>query len=147
MTIPIPVSASLTGRLADAPRLRETGSGTVYVRVRVHVFPRRPRHAGPDASWPEPVTVELVTFDAVATVLCQRFRFGDWFVASGRLEASRSNAPVSFIARRIGHDATRTSYTLRRSRPRPVRARSTGPALQPAGSGTAVDRRADDRSA
>lgn len=141
-----PVSTSLAGRIADAPRLQETSNGTVYVRVRVHVFPPRARHSDAAAHPPEPVTVELVAFDAVAAVLHQRFRFGDWFVASGRLDAGR-NGVESFIARRIGHDATRVNYTLRRSGKRPSRSKPAEPVRQVGSPGLGEDSLAGDRSA
>lgn len=121
----IPTSTSLVGRLAGDPRLQRSADGVVYVRVRAEVFPPQRRQADGTREKQPPVTVDLVGFDDAAEVLHHRFRFGDWFLASGRLKTNR-NGSLSFIARRIGHDAVNADYTVRRTRKRGARRRSDG---------------------
>lgn len=113
----IPTSTSLVGRLAGDPRLQRSSDGIIYIRVRADVFPPRRLQADGSREKQPPVPVELVGFDDVAEVLHHRFRFGDWFLASGRLKTGRNGA-LSFIARRIGHDAVNSDYTVRRTRRR-----------------------------
>jgi hypothetical protein len=115
MSTPIPMSTSLIGRLAGDPRLRYSANGTAYVRVRVDVFPPRRRSEDGQYVKTDPVACDLVAFAVIADVLHNRFRFGDWFIASGRLKDGRSAVP-SFIVSRIGHDAVNAVYTLRRTR-------------------------------
>lgn len=114
MSDPIPTSVSLAGRLAGDPRLRTSVDGTTYVRVRVDVFPPRRRQQDGEHEPSRPLACDLVGFEKVANVLHSRFRFGDWFVASGQLNPGKGGTP-SFIARRIGHDAVHADYTLRRT--------------------------------
>ncbi|RPF21434.1 single-stranded DNA-binding protein [Myceligenerans xiligouense] len=121
----IPTSTSLIGRLAGDPRLQRSADGVVHVRVRADVFPPRRRHADGTREKQPPVTVDLAGFDEAAEALHHRFRFGDWFLASGRLKTNRNGSP-SFIARRIGHDAANADYTVRRTRKRGARRRSDG---------------------
>jgi len=125
MPAPFPTSTSLVGRLAGDPRLQKSADGVVYVRVRVDVFPPRRRQADGTREKQPPVLVELVGFDDVAETLHHRFRFGDWFVASGRAKV-RLDETQSFIAHRIGHDAVNADYTVRRTRKPPVRRRPDG---------------------
>lgn len=115
MSNPIPMSTSLVGRLAGDPRLRRAANNTAYVRIRVDVFPPRRRSENSDYVKSDPVACNLVAFADIADVLHNRFRFGDWFIASGRLKDGRSAVP-SFIASRIGHDAVNAVYTVRRTR-------------------------------
>lgn len=117
----IPTSASLEGRLVADPVLQHTHNGKPFVQVRVEAEPRPQRLD--DGTFTDQPAVEctLVVFDKAAERVARRFRFGDRFVASGRIKADpqndRADAPLCFVARRIGHDAARTVYRVTRTRP------------------------------
>jgi single-strand DNA-binding protein len=112
----IPTSVSLEGRLAADPVLQRTRTGRSFVRVRVEAEPVPvPLEDGQFADVPA-VPCDLVVFGKAADRMTSRFRFGDRFVASGRVKTT-SGSEAWFVARRIGHDAARTTYRVTRARP------------------------------
>lgn len=117
MSEPIPTSVSLEGRIAGDPQLNHSDDDRPYVRVRVDAEQPPRRQADGRFEKQPPVVCELVAFGAAAETLSRRFRFGDVFVASGRLTTNTRGA-VSFVARRIGHDAARTDYSVDRRKAR-----------------------------
>ncbi|GAA4707735.1 Single-strand binding protein family protein [Promicromonospora umidemergens] len=111
----IPTSVSLEGRLAADPVLQHTRAGRSFVRVRVEAE-AVPVSLGDGqfADFPA-VPCDLVVFGKAADRMTSRFRFGDRFVASGRVKTT-SDGEAWFVARRIGHDAARTTYRVTRAR-------------------------------
>ncbi|WP_454852145.1 single-stranded DNA-binding protein [Promicromonospora soli] len=110
----IPTSVSLEGRLAADPVLQHTRAGRSFVRVRVQADPVPvPLEDGQFADLPA-VPCDLVVFGKAADRMTTRFRFGDRFVASGRVKTTSDG--TWFVARRIGHDAARTTYRVTRAR-------------------------------
>ena len=112
-TSEIPTYVSLEGRLAADPVLQRSSAGGSFVRVRVEAQPPPVPLGGDQFADVVPVVCDLVVFGKAAARMTSRFRFGDWFVASGRLSEDGSTA---FIARRVGHDAARTAYRVNRAR-------------------------------
>lgn len=115
----IPTQMSLHGFIATAPDLSITGTGAArfYARIGVEQFRKES-----DGSFTrlDPVYADLVMFNKTAERAYDRFAVGDQFVASGyihtyeRERLGRSETVEQFVARRIGHDTARTSYTVER---------------------------------
>ncbi|MEU4360405.1 single-stranded DNA-binding protein [Promicromonospora sp. NPDC023987] len=110
----IPTSVSLEGRLTADPVLQHTRNGRSFVRVRVQADPVPVRlDDGQFADLPT-VSCDLVVFGTAADRMTSQFRVGDRFVASGRVRTTADG--TWFVARRIGHDAARTTYRVTRAR-------------------------------
>ncbi|WP_125778014.1 single-stranded DNA-binding protein [Antribacter gilvus] len=111
----IPTFDSVEGRLTADPHLKHTDEGKPYVRVRFAAEPKPEYQPDGTFTQAEPVDGFLVARGKAALCLARRFRFGDVVVASGHVSEHDAGA---FVARRIGHDAARTDYTVTRVRPR-----------------------------
>lgn len=117
----IPTQMSLHGFIATVPDLTftQTGKARFYARVGCEHYRREV-----DGSFTklDPTFHDLVLFEATAERAYARFRKGDSFVASGYIheyEVEKDGTSVireEFIARRIGHDTSRTSYEVQRRR-------------------------------
>ena len=115
---------SLTGYIASDPKLTTTSHGAArfYARIGQEQF----RHLE-DGSF-EKVGVEytdLVQFHKAAERAYEQFRRGDSFVAEGYTREYDEPQPdgtvehrEQFVAKKLGHDTARTTYTVDRSRPR-----------------------------
>lgn len=114
MTTTIPTFTSVEGRLTADPHLQHTQDGAPFVRVRLEAG-HKPRHHDGSFVTAGAVPCILLAFGKAAECLARRFRFGDVVVASGRVT---EDDPGTFVARRVGHDAARTEYTVTRSRPK-----------------------------
>lgn len=115
MSVPaaIPTTIGVEGRLAADPALKRARNGRPFVRVAFEAEPAPQRDADGQFVRVSRVSCELVCFGQAARTLSRRFRMGDFLVASGRLD--RSQEPVVFVARRLGHDAARTTYRVTRT--------------------------------
>ncbi|MCB9425099.1 MAG: single-stranded DNA-binding protein [Actinobacteria bacterium] len=141
----IPTQMSLHGFIATAPELTYGKSDVARFRARVGVEQWRRE---PDGSFTklDPQYCEMVMFKAAAERAYARFRTGDQFVASGYVheyEFDRDGDSIQreeFVARRIGHDTSRTRYSVERSATEhatgPESGRDTQRAVEP--SSTAV---------
>ncbi|MBS2938924.1 single-stranded DNA-binding protein [Nocardioides sp. J2M5] len=116
----IPTQLSLNGFVVTAPDLRFTAAGKEHVKVRVGVEQWRHETDGSftklDATYHD-----MVAFESVAREIYARFQRGDSFVASGyvheyEVEAEGTGSVIreEFVARKIGHSATRTNYVVQR---------------------------------
>ena len=115
----IPTQMSLHGFIATAPQLNFTGNGVArfYARVGVEHFRKET-----DGSFTklDPTFHDMVMFKATAEQAYARLRTGDQFVASGYIneyEVTKNGHRLpreEFVARRIGHDAVRTRYSVDR---------------------------------
>lgn len=119
MSEPIPTRESLAGFIASEPVLGTTRAGEArwYARVGVEHWTK-----DRDGIFTElaPSFHDMVAYGPLATRLEGRFRKGDTFVAHGTTRAYPSTRAgedemaLEFVARRIGHDITRTRYTVQR---------------------------------
>lgn len=115
----IPTQMSLHGFMATAPELNFTGNGhpRFYARIGVEQFRKEV-----DGSFTQLDSIyhDLVLFDRAAERAYPQFKVGDEFVASGYVHEyeverhGRSEIREQFIARRIGHDCSRTRYAVDR---------------------------------
>lgn len=113
----IPTQLSLHGYIATAPDLSKTRDGSPRFRARIGVAQFRKE---PDGTFTklDAVYCGLVAFGTTAQRAFERFQVGDSFVASGyvnEFEVDRDGRPVmrqEFVARRIGHDLSRTRYEV-----------------------------------
>ncbi|MGY0541372.1 single-stranded DNA-binding protein [Nocardioides sp. YJ-D4] len=113
----IPTHLSLHGYIATAPELTKTRdrSPRFHARFGVEQFRKEP-----DGSFTKLDSVhgDLIAYDTAAKRAFEQFRVGDSFVAAGYVneyEVDRDGEKVpreEFVARRIGHDLTRTSYEV-----------------------------------
>jgi single-stranded DNA-binding protein len=130
----IPTQLSLAGFVVIDPDLRFTAAGKEHVRVRVGV--EQWRHEA-DGSFTKlaPTYHDLVAFESAAREIYARFERGDSFVASGYVheyEVEAEGGSVikeEFVARKIGHNASRTNYSVQR-RPRHHSAPEPAPVQQ-----------------
>ena len=122
----IPTQLSLNGFIVTDPDLRFTAAGKEHVKVRVGV--EQWRHEA-DGSFTklDPTFHDMVAFEGAAREIYARFQRGDSFVASGYVHEYEVDAEggsvikEEFVARKIGHNATRTDYSVqRRSRQQPA---------------------------
>lgn len=120
----IPTQRSLAGFVVSDPDLHFTSAGAEYVRVRVGVEQWR-KEADATFTQLEPTFHDMVAFEATARELHARFRRGDSFVASGHVHeyetAGRNSGDATvvreeFVARKIGHNATKTTYEVHRGK-------------------------------
>ena len=113
---------SMSGFIVTTPALSQTDSGEarLYMRVgQAHYL----RNEDGSFTETEPSFHDLVMFRKSAERAAQVFVKGDRFLAEGYLRrhqgADADGVPVEreeFVARRIGHDAALTDYTVDRSR-------------------------------
>lgn len=117
----IPTQMSLNGFIATVPDLTFTPTGKARFYARVGCEHYRKEVDG-NFTKLDPSFHDLVLFEASAERAYARFRKGDSFVASGYIheyELDKDGTTIvreEFIARRIGHDTTRTSYEVHRRR-------------------------------
>lgn len=119
----IPTQLSLQGVIATIPELTFTAQGHARFYSRVGIDQFRKEVDGAFTKL-EPVFCDLVLFDRTAERAYARFKSGDQIVASGYVHEYEQERPGAgpqlreqFVARRIGHDATRTRYTVDRTQP------------------------------
>ena len=115
----LPTQMSLHGFIATAPELNFTGKGSprFYARIGVEQFRKED-----DGSFTKLDSTyhDLVMFDLAAERAYALFKAGDEFVASGYVHEyelerrGRSEIREQFIARRVGHDCSRTRYAVER---------------------------------
>lgn len=120
--MPIRTQQSLTGFVATDPQLNFTTNGDArfYARVGQEQFRRLD-----DGSY-EKTGVEftdLVQYRKAAEHAYEQFRKGDSFVAEGYsrdFDHTREDGTVEprqeFVAKKLGHDTARTTYTVDRTR-------------------------------
>ena len=119
----IPTQMSLHGFIASAPQFNLTGEGTARFYACVGVERWR-KEADGSFTRLDPTYHDLVLFGTPAERAYSRFTVGDQFLASGYIHEyeldneGKTEAREEFVARRIGHDATRTRYAVDRHRPR-----------------------------
>ena len=116
----IPTQMSLTGFIVSISELQTTKVGADYVRLRIGT--ERRRHEADGTFTPlAPSYHDMVAFEVTARRAAEAFRPGDHFIASGYIheyEVDRPGGSVikeDFVARRIGHNATRTRYEVQRT--------------------------------
>ena len=113
----IPTQLSLHGYIATSPELTRSRNGVHRFRARIGVERFR-KEADGSFTRLDSEYCDLVAFDTAAERSFARFRVGDSFVASGYVneyEATRDGQAVTreeFVARRLGHDLTRTNYEV-----------------------------------
>lgn len=129
----IPTQMSLVGFVASAPELHFTKQGAECCRLRVGVEQWR-READGDFTKLDPTFHDMVTFESTARETYARFRKGDSFIASGYIHEyeveNRDDASLvkeEFVAKKIGHNANKTDYTVQRRRPPAERSLSAVP--------------------
>lgn len=121
----IPTQMSLVGFIASDPDLHFTTAGAEYLRVRVGVEQWR-REVDGNFTKLDPTFHDMVAFERTARETYARFRKGDSFVASGYVheyEVERREGSVikeEFVARKIGHNVTKTAYEVQRHRLEPT---------------------------
>jgi single-strand DNA-binding protein len=128
----IPTQMSLVGFVASSPELHFTGAGAECCRLRVGVEQWRKEVDGSFTKL-DPTFHDMVAFESTAREIYARFRRGDSFVASGHVheyEAQGGAIREEFVARKIGHNATKTAYEVQR------RLSPSEPELQPASNRT-----------
>lgn len=117
----IPTQMSLVGFIVATPERHSTEGRNDFVRVRIGV-----EHWGKEANGDytplEPTYHDMVAYAAAADRIRTRFRKGDSFIASGYIHEYEVEQPggsvikEEFVARKIGHNANHTSYTVERGR-------------------------------
>lgn len=133
----IPTQMSLAGFIASVPQLNFTGNGVARFYARVGVEHARKE---PDGTYTplDPTFHDLVLYRASAERAYAQFRKGDSFVASGYIhefEVDHNEQTVAreeFVARRVGHDTSRTHYDVRRRQshtPEPAATTAPQPAV------------------
>lgn len=116
----IPVRQGLEGVFETPLQPGETKNGTPVLRAKVRVARWRRNDDGTFDRL-APVVYDLVIFDGRVRTTRLRFRVGDAFIASGRVNTytvTRDRVPVQreeFVAHRIGHDAAATPYRVVRT--------------------------------
>ncbi|MEP9383330.1 single-stranded DNA-binding protein [Nocardioides sp. KR10-350] len=119
----IPTQMSLAGFIASDPDLRFTSAGAEYLRVRVGVEQWRKEVDGSFTKL-DPTFHDMVAFESTAREAYARFRKGDSFIASGYVHeyAHERTGEIreEFVARKIGHNANRTDYEVKRRRLAPA---------------------------
>ncbi|MBS3941513.1 MAG: single-stranded DNA-binding protein [Actinobacteria bacterium] len=112
---------SLSGFIASEPQLTFTtqGDARFYAKVGQEHYQRNA-----DGTFTKLDTTfhDLVIYRKSAERAYERFAKGDKFIAEGQLRTythevdGQTEQREEFIARRIGHDTARTTYTIDRSR-------------------------------
>jgi len=117
----IPTQMSLVGFIASDPELHFTRAGDEYCRVRVGVEHWRKEADGGFIAL-DPTFHDLVAYETTALELHDRFRRGDHFIAGGYVHEYELENPggsvvqEEFVARKIGHNANKTTYEVQRPR-------------------------------
>lgn len=115
--VSIPTQMSLAGFIATDPDLHFTTAGAEYLRVRVGVEQWRKEVDGSFTKL-DPTFHDLVAFESTAREAYARFRRGDSFIASGYIHEytheRTGEIHEEFVARKIGHNANRTDYEVKR---------------------------------
>ncbi|QBX57317.1 single-stranded DNA-binding protein [Nocardioides seonyuensis] len=118
----IPTQMSLAGFIVSISDLQRTTGGGDRIRLRVGV--EQWRHEADDTFTKlDPTYHDVVAYDTAASVIGQRFRPGDFFVASGYIheyeidQRGGSLIKEEFVARKIGHNANQTTYVVQRRPP------------------------------
>lgn len=120
----IPTQMSLAGYIVGPLDRSSTRDGDPHLRVRVGVEHFRKETDGTFTTL-DSTYHDLVMFGPSADKAAERFRPGDYFVASGYIheyEVTHNDTTIpkeQFVARRIGHDTTRTNYEVSRKHPTP----------------------------
>jgi single-stranded DNA-binding protein len=133
----IPTQASLVGFIATVPDLHFSKAGAPRFHARVGCEHFR-KEADGSFTRLDPTFHDLVIFNDTALTAYERFAKGDSFLATGHVheyDASAADGTTvirdEFIARRIGHDAQRTRYDVRRRQPEPVAEPALDPVAEP----------------
>jgi single-stranded DNA-binding protein len=124
----------MSGFVASTPQLSRTQSGDarLYMKAGQEHFTRNP-----DGSFTQNETTfhDLVMYRRAAERAAAQFAKGDKFVADGYVHAytitdqdGQMAEREEFVARKIGHDAAVTNYTV--NRPQRDTARQAVPAVQ-----------------
>lgn len=138
------VQESLSGFVASDPQLSATGQGETRLYLRVGQEQFRKLEDGSFEKTGVAFT-DLVQFGKTAERTAALFRKGDVFIAAGytrQYERTLDDGTVEhrteFVARKLGHDAARTTYVVDRSARRnpptaeaPVAAPTVEPAVDP----------------
>lgn len=114
---------SLSGFIASNPQLgvTERGDARLYIKVGQEHYQRNP-----DGSFTQTETTfhDLVVYRRTAERAHAAFTKGDKFVAEGYVhpyeypnEYGQTVTGEEFVAKKIGHDTARTTYTVDRTRP------------------------------
>ena len=117
----VPTQMSLVGFIASAPELHFTKAGAECCRMRVGIEQWRKEVDGSFTKL-DPTFHDMVAFERTARETYARFRKGDSFVASGYVHEyevdGRDGSAVKeeFVARKIGHNASKTEYVVHRGR-------------------------------
>ena len=119
--MPMKTQMSLSGFVATDPDLHFTKEGKEYVRLRVGIEHWRKEVDGTFTKL-DPTFHDMVAWDAPAKQIHAQFQPGDSFIAAGYIhEYEDSKVPglikEQFVARKIGHNATRTTYEVQRPEP------------------------------
>lgn len=127
---------SLSGFIATDPQLSFNGKGEarLYVRIGQEHFDRNS-----DGTFTQNETTyhDLVMYRRSAERAFARLAKGDNFVAEGYVHPytyEKNGQTVTgeeFVAKRLGHDAARSNYTVDRSRGRAAAIEQTGPEIAP----------------
>jgi single-stranded DNA-binding protein len=116
---------AVSGFVASKPKLTrmENGDARIHMKIGQEHYQRQP-----DGTLTKtPTTVhDLVAYRGTAERAALLLKQGDHFIAEGALHAwqeptedGQSEHREEFIARKIGHDLTRTNYTIERNQPIP----------------------------
>ena len=117
----IPTQMSLVGFIASVPELHFTKAGDECCRMRVGIEQWRKEVDGSFTKL-DPTFHDMVAFESTARETYARFRKGDSFVASGYVHEyevdGREGSVIKeeFVARKIGHNANKTDYSVQRGR-------------------------------
>jgi hypothetical protein len=127
---------SLAGYIATPPSISYTRKGDARMHTRVGVEHYRKEVDGTYTPL-EPTYHDLVLFGPVAEKAYDQFQPGDCFIASGHIhefEDSKVEGLIreEFVARKIGHDAARSTYEVQRRNLDTAAEPSTATAAAPA---------------
>jgi single-stranded DNA-binding protein len=130
----IPTQMSLAGFIASEPDLHFTSAGAEYLRVRVGVEQWRKEVDGSFTKL-DPTFHDMVAFESTAREAYARFRKGDSFIASGYVHEytheRTGEIREELVARKIGHNANRTDYEVKRRRLAPATDQPAPPSPSP----------------
>ncbi|WP_053208275.1 single-stranded DNA-binding protein [Jiangella muralis] len=121
--MPLHTQQSLSGFIASEPRLTVTDRGDTrfYAKIGQEHY-----HRNPDGSFTQLETTfhDLVLYRRTAERAHAAFSKGDKFVAEGYVhtyeylnEFGQTKTGEEFVAKKIGHDTARTTYSVDRTPP------------------------------